>query len=229
MFDYEWATLPAPVNCRLARRVVVPDAIPPARLARYGAPRKLARLPGPEGGVLPRGLRAVDPAVLGELGPRPARADRRRAHAAVGLALPPLRERALRGGARARPRRPGGRAAAGRRPARRARARRRLHRARPRDRRAVADRVRRSRDQRRRHDEPRGGRARDAGLDHVRGPPRRGRRAADRRRAGMRRLGATRADRAAQARPGARAGACGATPACSSRSCLAPARAPTIG
>ena len=32
-FDYEWATVQHTVNCRLARRVVVPDAIPPERLA----------------------------------------------------------------------------------------------------------------------------------------------------------------------------------------------------
>src|SRR5947209_11610592 len=41
MFDYEWATVQHTINCRLARRVVVPDAIPPERLARYGATGKL--------------------------------------------------------------------------------------------------------------------------------------------------------------------------------------------
>ena len=41
-FDYEWARVQHTVNCRLARSVVVPDAIPPERLARYGAgPEKL--------------------------------------------------------------------------------------------------------------------------------------------------------------------------------------------
>src|SRR5437763_820457 len=46
-FDYEWATVQHNVNCRLARAVVVPDVIPPARLRRYGAgPRKLQRYPG---------------------------------------------------------------------------------------------------------------------------------------------------------------------------------------
>jgi len=46
-FDYEWASAQHTVNCRLAKRVVVPDAIPPERLARYGAtPRKLRRYPG---------------------------------------------------------------------------------------------------------------------------------------------------------------------------------------
>jgi uncharacterized protein len=46
MCDYEWATLQHEVNCRLARAVVVPDAIPPARLRRYGAAGKLQRYPG---------------------------------------------------------------------------------------------------------------------------------------------------------------------------------------
>src|SRR3954462_3927971 len=36
-FDYEWAKVQHTVNCRLARAVVVPDAIPPERLRRYGA------------------------------------------------------------------------------------------------------------------------------------------------------------------------------------------------
>ena len=46
MFDYEWATVQHNVNCRLARVVVVPDAIPPARLARYGARGKVRAYPG---------------------------------------------------------------------------------------------------------------------------------------------------------------------------------------
>ena len=41
MFDYEWAKVQHNVNCRLARRVIVPDAIPPERLARYGAKGKI--------------------------------------------------------------------------------------------------------------------------------------------------------------------------------------------
>jgi len=40
-FDYEWATAQHQVNCRLARSVVVPDAIPPGRLERYGARGKI--------------------------------------------------------------------------------------------------------------------------------------------------------------------------------------------
>jgi uncharacterized protein len=46
MFDYEWATVQHTINCRLARAVVVPEAIPPARLARYGAARKLRAYEG---------------------------------------------------------------------------------------------------------------------------------------------------------------------------------------
>ena len=46
MFDYEWATVQHNVNCRLAQAVVVPDAIPPERLYRYGARGKLRAYPG---------------------------------------------------------------------------------------------------------------------------------------------------------------------------------------
>jgi len=46
MFDYEWATVQHNVNCRLAGAVVVPDAIPPERLYRYGARGKVRGYPG---------------------------------------------------------------------------------------------------------------------------------------------------------------------------------------
>ncbi|MGI8558813.1 MAG: DUF354 domain-containing protein [Solirubrobacteraceae bacterium] len=46
MFDYEWATVQHNVNCRLAAAVVVPEAIPPERLYRYGARDKLGRAAG---------------------------------------------------------------------------------------------------------------------------------------------------------------------------------------
>jgi uncharacterized protein len=68
MFDYEWAALQHHVNCRLARRVLVPDAIPPERLARYGArPPKLVPYPGLKEEYY---LSDFDPdeRVLGELG-----------------------------------------------------------------------------------------------------------------------------------------------------------------
>jgi uncharacterized protein len=45
-FDYEWATVQHNVNCRLAATVVVPDAIPPERLYRYGARGKIRAYPG---------------------------------------------------------------------------------------------------------------------------------------------------------------------------------------
>src|SRR5438105_4180719 len=46
-FDYEWAWLQHQLGCRAATKVVVPDAIPPERLARYGAePPKLVQYPG---------------------------------------------------------------------------------------------------------------------------------------------------------------------------------------
>jgi predicted glycosyltransferase len=45
-FDYEWARVQHTVNCRLAQAVVVPDMIPPERLAPYGAAKKLHQYPG---------------------------------------------------------------------------------------------------------------------------------------------------------------------------------------
>jgi hypothetical protein len=47
MFDYEWATYQHTIGCRLAKRVLVPEAIPAERLARYGCrPPKLVQYPG---------------------------------------------------------------------------------------------------------------------------------------------------------------------------------------
>jgi uncharacterized protein len=66
MFDYEWARVQHNVNCRLARAVVVPDAIPPERLDRYGARGKVRAYHG-----LKEEYYLADfepnPAVLGEL------------------------------------------------------------------------------------------------------------------------------------------------------------------
>jgi len=45
-FDYEFAWLQHQLGCRAATRVVVPEAIPPERLRRYGAAGKLRRYPG---------------------------------------------------------------------------------------------------------------------------------------------------------------------------------------
>jgi predicted glycosyltransferase len=65
-FDYEWAKVQHTVNCRLAQAVVVPDAIPPERLYRYGARRKLQRYPGLKEEYYLCDFEP-DPAVLGEL------------------------------------------------------------------------------------------------------------------------------------------------------------------
>jgi predicted glycosyltransferase len=67
MFDYEWATVQHTINCRLAQAVVVPEAIPPQRLDRYGARRKLQRYPGLKEEYYLADFEP-DPAVLGELG-----------------------------------------------------------------------------------------------------------------------------------------------------------------
>ncbi len=66
-FDYEWATVQHTVNCRLARAIVVPEAIPPERLYRYGARGKLHRYPGLKEEYYLADF-DPDPAVLGELG-----------------------------------------------------------------------------------------------------------------------------------------------------------------
>jgi predicted glycosyltransferase len=68
MFDYEWAALQHNVNCRLANRVLVPDAIPAERLRRYGAkPPKLVRYPGLKEEYYMADFEP-DPAVLEQLG-----------------------------------------------------------------------------------------------------------------------------------------------------------------
>jgi uncharacterized protein len=67
MFDYEWATVQHNVNCRLAQAVVVPDAIPPERLDRYGARRKLRPYPGLKEEYYLADFEP-DESVLGELG-----------------------------------------------------------------------------------------------------------------------------------------------------------------
>ncbi|MEA2157300.1 MAG: uncharacterized protein QOE11_3440 [Solirubrobacteraceae bacterium] len=46
-FDYEWATVQHNIGCRLARRVLVPEAIPLERLQRYGVTaERLFQYPG---------------------------------------------------------------------------------------------------------------------------------------------------------------------------------------
>ena len=70
-FDYEWATVQHQINCRLARTVVVPDAIPPQRLDRYGARGKVRAYAGLKEEYYLADLEP-DPAVLAELGLDPA-------------------------------------------------------------------------------------------------------------------------------------------------------------
>jgi uncharacterized protein len=66
-FDYEWATQQHRIGCRLARRVVVPEAIPPERLRRYGVgPDKLRQYPGLKEEYYLADFEP-DPAVLDEL------------------------------------------------------------------------------------------------------------------------------------------------------------------
>jgi predicted glycosyltransferase len=72
-FDYEWAKVQHTINCRLARAVVVPEAIPPERLRPYGATEaKLRRYPGLKEEYYLADFEP-DPAVLTELGLDPAR------------------------------------------------------------------------------------------------------------------------------------------------------------
>ena len=67
-FDYEFAKVQHAINCRLARRIVVPDAIPPERLKPYGAtPEKLRPYEGLKEEYYLADFEP-DPAVLTELG-----------------------------------------------------------------------------------------------------------------------------------------------------------------
>ena len=68
MQDYEWAGLQRKLSWRVARRVIVPDAIPLERLVAAGAAeRKLFRYPGLKEDYYLAGFEP-DPAVLSELG-----------------------------------------------------------------------------------------------------------------------------------------------------------------
>jgi predicted glycosyltransferase len=72
MFDYEWATVQHQINCRLARAVVVPEAIPPERLDRYGAHGKVRAYAGLKEEYYLADFEP-DPAILTQLGLDPAR------------------------------------------------------------------------------------------------------------------------------------------------------------
>ena len=68
MFDYEWALAQHHLNCRMADRVLVPEAIPPARLRRFGARgAKLVRYPGLKEEYVLHGF-VPDASVLSSLG-----------------------------------------------------------------------------------------------------------------------------------------------------------------
>jgi len=72
-FDYEFAWLQHQLGCRAATKVVVPDAIPPERLAVYGArPPKLLQYPGLKEEYYLADFEP-DPSVLGPLAIDPAR------------------------------------------------------------------------------------------------------------------------------------------------------------
>jgi predicted glycosyltransferase len=72
MFDYEWATVQHQINCRLARAVLVPEAIPPERLDRYGANGKVRAYAGLKEEYYLADFEP-DPAILPQLGLDPGR------------------------------------------------------------------------------------------------------------------------------------------------------------
>jgi predicted glycosyltransferase len=68
MFDYEFAIQQHNIGCRLASRVITPDAIPPTRLARFGASSaKLRQYPGLKEEYYLADF-APDPTILEQLG-----------------------------------------------------------------------------------------------------------------------------------------------------------------
>ena len=72
-FDYEFAWLQHQLGCRAATRVVVPEAIPPERLERYGVrPPKLRQYPGLKEEYYLADFEA-DPGALGQFEIDPAR------------------------------------------------------------------------------------------------------------------------------------------------------------
>jgi uncharacterized protein len=68
MHDYEFAVLQHHVGCRLARRVIFPDSVPPERLKRFGVgPQKLRQYPGLKEEYYLADFE-VDPGVLDQVG-----------------------------------------------------------------------------------------------------------------------------------------------------------------
>ena len=178
MFDYEFAVQQHNIGCRLARRVMTPDTIPPERLTRYGVgPETLRQFPGlkeeyyladfePDAGIIDR-LGLDRERVIVVLRPPPdVSLYHRKANTLFPRVLAHLGHHdgvqavvvaAHRGAADVDPRAP---LSLARDPGRG-------------DRRPEPDRARRPRRVGGRHDEPRGGRARHAGLHDVRWPSRR--------------------------------------------------------
>jgi uncharacterized protein len=68
MHDYEFAVLQHHVGCRLAKRVIFPDSVPPDRLKRFGVgPEKLFQYPGFKEEYYLADFE-VDPSVLDQVG-----------------------------------------------------------------------------------------------------------------------------------------------------------------
>jgi predicted glycosyltransferase len=68
MHDYEFAVAQHHVGCRLARRVIFPDSVPPERLKRFGVgPEKLFQYPGFKEEYYLADFK-VDPGVLDQMG-----------------------------------------------------------------------------------------------------------------------------------------------------------------
>jgi hypothetical protein len=73
MHDYEYATTQHQIGCRLADRVIFPDAVPPERLRRFGVgPEKLVQYPGLKEEYYLSDFKP-DPEILAKLGADPGR------------------------------------------------------------------------------------------------------------------------------------------------------------
>ena len=101
MHDYEFAVMQHQVGCRLAKRVIFPDSVPPERLKRFGVtPEKLFQYPGIKEEYYLSDFK-VDEHALEKLGRRHGSRGRGGSPAAGRLALSPQVESALSAGARA--------------------------------------------------------------------------------------------------------------------------------
>ena len=185
MHDYEYAVTQHRIGCRLARRVMFPDTVPPERLRRFGVgPEKLFPYPGlkeeyylydfePDPERPASGSRSTPDGSSSSSARRPTSrsttASRTRSSRRCCSDSAADDERA-----RDRPAAHAGAARAGREPGAAV-----ADPAPGRGRGAEPGRARRPRRLRRRHDEPRGGGARHARLHDLRRSPRRGRRSAD--------------------------------------------------